>query len=290
MYAIHEWIILKYLAILLLKFKGCGEIMSVLLREQEVKIALIDWLFKKGLLENATLINEMVVADWSRRADLAVANGHLQAFEIKSDFDSLKRLDGQLETFVSRFEKVTVVCAPKFTYEVTKKVASDIGVIEYSNTNHGVRFKIVQRGRTSILRNKSIYLNFLLKKELQTFLVENGSQLPFETSRESLENMAYQFSLSRIRSFTLNALKNRYKETSSNFLKKLVDTSFSSETDLNLLSKAKLRREHNKLNASGSIKIDASNEFYTANIENFMRKHGEVGNTQPIKVLKRVIK
>ncbi|MBX9303413.1 sce7726 family protein, partial [Serratia marcescens] len=105
--------------------------MSELLREQDVKIAFIGWLYKKGLLDDATIINEMVVANWSRRADLAVANGHLQAFEIKSDFDSLKRLDGQLEIFTSRFEKVTVVCAPKFTYEVKKKVTPEVGVIEY---------------------------------------------------------------------------------------------------------------------------------------------------------------
>lgn len=79
--------------------------MSIPLREQEVKIALINWLYINGHLNDATIINEMVVANWARRADLAVANGNLHAFEIKSDFDSLKRLEGQLSTFSSRFEQ-----------------------------------------------------------------------------------------------------------------------------------------------------------------------------------------
>lgn len=84
--------------------------MAELLREQEVKIALIEWLYKKGMLSDATIINEMVVANWSRRADLAIANGSLQAFEIKSDFDSLKRLDGQLK-FLNLASKKLQLCA-----------------------------------------------------------------------------------------------------------------------------------------------------------------------------------
>lgn len=32
--------------------------MVELLREQDVKIALIDWLYKKGMLSDATIINE----------------------------------------------------------------------------------------------------------------------------------------------------------------------------------------------------------------------------------------
>ncbi|HFZ7521657.1 TPA: sce7726 family protein, partial [Salmonella enterica subsp. enterica serovar Orion] len=212
--------------------------MSGLLREQDVKVAFIDWLFRKGLLENATIINEMVVANWSRRADLAVANGHLQAFEIKSDFDSLKRLDGQLETFTSRFEKVTVVCAPKFTYEISKKVSPDVGVIEYLNTNKGIRFKIVQRGRKAIISNKKVYINFLLKKELQLLLIENGKRFLFESGREALERVAEQISLSRIRGFVLEAIKERYKETSNDYLEKLAANELSNTSDLSLLSKS----------------------------------------------------
>ncbi|EHR2382131.1 sce7726 family protein [Salmonella enterica subsp. enterica serovar Newport] len=264
--------------------------MSGLLREQDVKVAFIDWLFRKGLLENATIVNEMVVANWSRRADLAVANGHLQAFEIKSDFDSLKRLDGQLETFTSRFEKVTVVCAPKFTYEISKKVTSDVGVIEYLNTNKGIRFKIVQRGRTAVLGNKKVYINFLLKKELQLLLIENGKKFLFESGREALERIAEQIPLSRIRPFVLEAIKKRYKETSDDYLKKLAASDLSNTNDLSLLSKSKKRRVHIDSKDFEDNIDEKINDFYTVDIEGFMKKHGEVGSTTPIKVLKRVVR
>ncbi|MBN3065147.1 sce7726 family protein [Pectobacterium aquaticum] len=264
--------------------------MSGLLRERDIKIAFIDWLFKKGLLDDAAIINEMVVANWSRRADLAVANGHLQAFEIKSDFDSLKRLDGQLETFTSRFEKVTVVCSPKFTYEVTKKVTPDVGVIEYLNTNKGIHFKIIQRGRVSIIGNKNIYMSFLLKKELQLLLIENGKRFLSESGRETLERIAEQIPLSKIRKFVLISIKQRYKETSDNCLRKLIDNDFLSTTDLGLLSKSKQRKEQSSFNESEADSCEKSNEFYTVDIEKFMRKHGEVGSVIPVKVLKRLVR
>ncbi|RRO01531.1 sce7726 family protein [Pectobacterium aquaticum] len=264
--------------------------MSGLLREQDIKIAFIDWLFKKGLLDDAAIINEMVVANWSRRADLAVANGHLQAFEIKSDFDSLKRLDGQLETFTSRFEKVTVVCAPKFTYEVTKKVTPDVGVIEYLNDNKGIRFKIIQRGRISPITNKKVYISFLLKKELQLLLTENYKNYFSESSRNSLEHLAEKIPLSKIRCFVLNAIKKRYKETSDNYLKSLIENNVSSITDLNLLSKSKQKKEVNILDVKKIITNEELKDYYVVDVEGFMNKHGEIGNVMPEKVLKRLVR
>ena len=46
----------------------------------------------------------------SARADVAVINGALHAFEIKSDSDSLERLPGQIEAYRGVFEYVTLVC------------------------------------------------------------------------------------------------------------------------------------------------------------------------------------
>ncbi|EPZ0267921.1 ABC transporter [Serratia marcescens] len=265
--------------------------MSELLREQDVKIAFIGWLYKKGLLDDATIINEMVVANWSRRADLAVANGHLQAFEIKSDFDSLKRLDGQLEIFTSRFEKVTVVCAPKFTYEVKKKVTPEVGVIEYLHDSKGVRFKIVQRGRTSPIANKKIYISFLLKKELQSLLVESNIKYFSESGRGVLEKIAENISLSKIRLFVLNAIKKRYKETSDSYLQKLNNNNLISIDDLSLLSKSKQKRELCFLDSrQQEVESEDSATYYKLDVERFMKKHGENFCSVPDKVLKRIVK
>jgi hypothetical protein len=46
----------------------------------------------------------------SARADVAVINGSLHAYEIKSDSDSLERLPSQVEAYRGIFEYVTLVC------------------------------------------------------------------------------------------------------------------------------------------------------------------------------------
>ncbi|AEX53751.1 phage protein [Rahnella aquatilis CIP 78.65 = ATCC 33071] len=266
--------------------------MSDLLREQDIKVALINWLYNKGLLENATLINEMVVANWSRRVDLAIANGHLQAFEIKSDFDTLKRLDGQLATFTSRFEKVTVVCSSRFTYEVTKKVQPDVGIIEFSNTIRGVKFKVVQRGRLSNINNKRVFLGFLLKKELAKILLENEIYTQNGSSRSYLENLAENISLAKIRDFTLRAIKTRYQETSDSYVGMLIQNKKITNQDLNLLSKAKKKKELESiyLNVLSNSSTQSNLSFHKIDVEDFINKHGGDINVIPQNVLKRVIK
>ena len=83
--------------------------------EVRLKAAIIDRLFDRAHIDDdAVLISEMTVANWSRRADVVLANGSLWAFEVKSELDSLTRLPGQLDAFTTHFEKVCVVCAPRF--------------------------------------------------------------------------------------------------------------------------------------------------------------------------------
>lgn len=56
------------------------------------------------------------------RADVAVINGSLHAFEIKSDSDSLERLPGQIEAYRGVFEYVTLVCGRRLIERARTKV------------------------------------------------------------------------------------------------------------------------------------------------------------------------
>jgi len=263
--------------------------MTELLREQDVKIALIDWLYKKGMLSDATIINEMVVANWSRRADLAIANGSLQAFEIKSDFDSLKRLDGQLETFNSRFEKVTIVCATKFTCEVSKRVSSDVGVVEFQSDNSGVRFKIIKKGRVCSRLNKGVYLDFLLKSELKDLLNQYGITFSNDSHRDYLEVLASRLALNKIRNFVITSIKNRYHATSNEFLSKLHANQKISISDLALLRKAK-RNNHSLVNFEfKTCSNESLSQYHKVDVDSIIRKYGDDISYFPEKVLKRVV-
>jgi len=263
--------------------------MAELLREQDVKIALIDWLYKKGMLSDATIINEMVVANWSRRADLAIANGSLQAFEIKSDFDSLKRLDGQLKIFNSSFEKVTIVCAPKFTCEVSKRVSSDVGVVEFQSIDSGVRFKVIQKGRICSRLNKFVYLGFLLKSEIKDLLNQYEIAFSNELHRDYLEFLASKLALNKIREFVITSIKNRYHTTSNEFLSRLHGDQKISTSDLSLLSKAKRKNDSLVKFEFKAFSNESLNEYHEVDVDSIVRKYGDDIYYIPEKVLKRVV-
>jgi hypothetical protein len=56
--------------------------------------------------------DELSVCRARARVDVAVVNGHLGAFEIKSEADRLDRLPRQARIYDKVFDTVTVVCAP----------------------------------------------------------------------------------------------------------------------------------------------------------------------------------
>jgi hypothetical protein len=210
-----------------------------MLNETDIKAALIDKLIERGMLHDAVLINEMVVANWSRRADIAVVNGKLYAFEIKSDFDSLQRLDGQVSAYLDRFDKVTVVTTRKFTNLISEQMPPDVEIWEAISDGEDVSFRVARRGKTKEITCKRTLCGFLLKSEIISFLRQSNAPPNLqELSREDLISLAKARSLKELRSYVLACLKVRYEQTFKTFMrdkgKKTLPENLSS------LSKSKL--------------------------------------------------
>jgi len=188
------------------------------LDEQCIKAAVIDHLLSTGALNDAVLINEMVYANWSRRADLAVANGHLHAFEIKSDFDSLRRLEGQIATYLERFDKLTVVVAPKYLSSVLEMAPQQVAIWCALEEDSGVRIKVVRTGRKERVENRDVLIDYLLRDELYRFLKIQAVQVRRSNPRLQLVNLARTRPLSKLRAYVLHALKERHKDSFNAFI------------------------------------------------------------------------
>jgi hypothetical protein len=63
---------------------------------------------------NTLVVDELGLLNGKSRADIAVINGHLAGFEIKSDEDSLIRLDEQVEAYNAVFDRSTLIVGPKY--------------------------------------------------------------------------------------------------------------------------------------------------------------------------------
>lgn len=206
--------------------------MSEQLNEKDIKAGLIDYLLSKGFLHgNSVLINEMVVDNFRRRIDLAVANGKLHAYEIKSDKDSLYRLNGQVETYSKFFDKVTIVCSKKFVEKAKHSLPKSIEIIEVSKKNSFLNFKLVRRGKTETIKDRGRYLSYVEKKYILKFLRDNDITCSIGMSRQSLYELAYDLPISKVRDFAIEHIKEKYRKKYDSFLKTRGDVTTSKDID-----------------------------------------------------------
>lgn len=100
------------------------------------------------------VINEFTNLNCGVRADLAlVSREEISAFEIKSEYDSIRRLERQVSIYRQYFDRVTLVVAPCHREEALQ-VAAKYGVGVWV-CDHG-RFKVVKRGQKKKIAPQTI--------------------------------------------------------------------------------------------------------------------------------------
>lgn len=86
------------------------------MREKDIRIALRRDLTARHASETGTLIlDEVDVCCGAARVDVAVVNGFMSGYEIKSESDTLERLPSQREIYNRVFDFVSIVTADHYT-------------------------------------------------------------------------------------------------------------------------------------------------------------------------------
>lgn len=182
---------------------------TVRIAEAEIKSLTINKLGDLGLLQNATLINEFSIAGWKRRADITIANGHLMAVEIKSEHDSLKRLDGQTATYLQYFDKVIIVAATKFIPKILSICPKNVAVWELKINN---TINIIRKGRIKKIVDRNTLCSILHKHELLSLLKKEKIKVEKDDQRHNLNELIHKVSIRNIRNHVITSLKKRYSK------------------------------------------------------------------------------
>jgi hypothetical protein len=181
------------------------------LTEGVMKDILVRHLKRTGAMRGATVISELNVAGFTRRADVVLVNGKLSAFEIKGELDKLDRLPGQLDTYSRYFENVTVVCAQKHTSKVIAMASESVGVWEVGDGGvHQIR-----PSEYLPTDDLGIWLSYLPVIELRSLLISNGIS-PGKAQRHQLLQKASPLELDVVRQFSMDFLKKRRVKNKSN--------------------------------------------------------------------------
>ena len=104
------------------------------------------------------------------RADVAVVNGQLHGYEIKSDRDSLRRLGAQAVLYSRVFDQVTLVCGDRHVSQALDFVPSWWEVLRIVPTAQGPIFKSVRRGRKNPNRDILALTELLWREEAMALL------------------------------------------------------------------------------------------------------------------------
>ncbi|ALP91215.1 hypothetical protein HMPREF1084_01976 [Clostridium butyricum 60E.3] len=108
---------------------------------------------KEFLLDSSTLvINEFDVCRGISRVDIAVINGKMHGYEIKSEQDTLERLPMQMDSYNKVFDKMTIVTGEKHLDKVTDIIPEWWGIYYITENKN----KLVLKKKRSAKINRNI--------------------------------------------------------------------------------------------------------------------------------------
>lgn len=245
--------------------------------EDEIKVALISYLRdrNKNYL-NAIIASEFVFDNFSRRADLLlIDSGRFFAYEIKSEFDSLIRLEGQVEQYLEYFDKLTLVVASKHLKSALEKTPECVEVLEIKGKN----FKLIRRGRISKNHNAEKLLKLLKIKELKSLARKFGSAN--ETRKELIIKSLLKLAPSFLKKHVVEIISARFKYSSEAFKLISYERDIRSD-DLKFLSNSKL------INLKESQFINAL-QYTDENMEAMQKSSQELLFGEPPAYIKKLL-
>lgn len=161
---------------------------------------------------NVVIRHEFGVETGQRRIDLAVLNGHLAGWEIKSDEDTLKRLPEQATSFGRVMDYLTIVTTSKYLEKSAALLPHTWGLLEAIEGADGVR--LVRRRPPRINRQTDAFslAQLLWREEVMAELKSRGNARGLSGKARYFvwERLVETTPKKELRSIVLNRLKQRH--------------------------------------------------------------------------------
>jgi hypothetical protein len=163
--------------------------------------------------QDSIIIDELGICQGEARVDLAVINGALHGYEIKSERDTLVRLSKQAEFYNRVFDTVTIIAGSCHLENVCNIIPDWWGIIEARFNDRKVDLISVK----SPLKNDNVdpfsVAQLLWREEALELLKSKGLHKGYVSkSRMKIwERIAETISLSELQTYVVHRLKSREK-------------------------------------------------------------------------------
>ncbi|MNW45037.1 hypothetical protein D3C74_222890 [compost metagenome] len=182
-------------------------------RDIDIRMSLHHVLKNEHLNEPDTLIlDELALCQGDARIDVAVVNGTMNGYEIKSESDTLERLPKQSEVYNKVFDTITILTANRFIDELTDIIPEWWGVTQVEMDNDGLIYffpireamqnPCIDRYALAQLLWKEEALHLLKKRDLHKGYLSKPRTVLWEAISENI-------SLSDLQNEVRNYLKSR---------------------------------------------------------------------------------
>jgi hypothetical protein len=126
--------------------------------------------------DSATLIvDELGLEHGKCRADIAVINGHMEGFEIKSDVDSLSRLSHQIDSYNAIFDRSSVIVTARHLEQVKRMIPEWWGIIMVTESGSDLpEFRWIRNTAQNAKVDNTAVAQLLWREEAQKVLSNLG--------------------------------------------------------------------------------------------------------------------
>ncbi|MCK1409294.1 sce7726 family protein [Bradyrhizobium sp. 76] len=158
------------------------------------------------------VIDELGLAHAKVRIDVAVINGCVHGYEIKSAADTLARLPQQLGVYEQCLEKLTIVCADRHVAGVRGLAPRWCGIIKVTKgPRGGIEFDTLREAKRNPKIEAYSLAHLLWRTEVVEILSQaNTSPAVLRAPRKALyELLAAQFTVEQITAFIKHSMASR---------------------------------------------------------------------------------
>lgn len=123
---------------------------------------------------DTVILDELGLRRGEARVDVAIVNGSVHGYEIKSDRDSLRRLSGQIELYGKVLDHATLVVGERHLDKAIKILPEWWGVLHVEGTRCGPRFKAIRRAKKNPGRDARVLAELLWLDDAISLLAQHG--------------------------------------------------------------------------------------------------------------------
>lgn len=118
--------------------------------------------------KDCKVFEEVTVPSGKARADIVSVNGHVIAYEIKSDFDSIKRLETQIPEYDKNFEMNYIVVGVRYADSISNIIPDYWGIILAQKTRmNTIRLSFTRKAKLNPNLSFKDFLSLLSSNEIK---------------------------------------------------------------------------------------------------------------------------